>query len=173
MRKRIIAATLAALMAVTLAGPAEAKDNKKKKKKEQQQQMVLMTPQQFQMLLNMIADRPDPIMIPSTVPQKEPQKAPAAPGPKGDRGTAGLPGKPGQRGEQGPAGEPGPAGADGRNGVGFSPGAVFLVNGACPDGTTIQGPQNRWTVYANDTNGRPWLTTGSSAQLFLSACTVN
>jgi hypothetical protein len=28
-------------------------------------------------------------------------------------------------------------------------------------------------VYANDTTGRPWTTTGSSAQLFLSACQVN
>jgi hypothetical protein len=28
-------------------------------------------------------------------------------------------------------------------------------------------------VYANDTSGRPWLTSGSSAQLFLSACLVD
>jgi hypothetical protein len=57
--------------------------------------------------------------------------------------------------------------------VGFSSGVIFLVNGSCPVGTTMQGSENRWTVYANDTSGRPWTTTGSSAQLFLSACQVN
>jgi len=88
-------------------------------------------------------------------------------GPQGERGAAGATGLAGATGPTGPAGERGPAG------VGFAQGAVFLVNGACPVGTTIQGAQNRWTVYANDTSGRPWLTSGSSAQLFLSACMVD
>ena len=117
--------------------------------------------------------------LPATEPKA--QAIPGAPGPtgpKGDKGEAGASvtgpagerGLPGARGEVGPAGAAGPAG---RDGVGFTTGVVFLVNGACPDGTTIQGAQNRWTVYANDTSGRPWTTTGSSAQLFLSACQVN
>ena len=117
------------------------------------------------------------------VPASDPkaQALPGAPGPagpKGDKGEAGASvtgaagerGLPGARGEVGPAGPAGPAG---RDGVGFATGVIFLVNGACPDGTTIQGAQNRWTVYANDTSGRPWTTTGSSAQLFLSACLVD
>ena len=117
------------------------------------------------------------------VPASEPkaQALPSAPGPagpKGDRGEAGA-SVTGPTGERGPAGErglqgvPGVAGPAGRDGVGFATGTIFLVNGACPTGTTIQGAQNRWTVYANDTSGRPWTTTGSSAQLFLSACQVN
>ena len=115
----------------------------------------------------------------------------AAPGPagaqgvKGDKGdagaagTAGAVGAQGERGPQGlpgPQGERGPAGADGvagPSGAGLPSGTIFLVNGSCPAGSTIQGAQNRWTVYANDTTGRPWLTTGSSAQLFLSACMVD
>ena len=99
-------------------------------------------------------------------------------GPQGIQGATGATGAPGQgatgpAGPAGPQGPAGPAGSDGRDGVGLASGMIFLVNGQCPSGTTIQGPQNRWTVYANDTNGRPWTTTGSSAQLFLSACLVN
>ena len=113
-------------------------------------------------------------------------------GPKGDRGETGpagasVRGEKGERGEVGPSGPAGvgvagPAGergadgatgAAGRDGAGFPSGVIFLVNGSCPAGSTIQGPQNRWTVYANDTSGRPWTTTGSSAQLFLSACLVD
>jgi hypothetical protein len=92
-------------------------------------------------------------------------------GEKGERGEAGAAGV----GVAGPAGErgaDGAAGAAGRDCVGFSSGVIFLVNGSCPAGTTMQGAENRWTVYANDTSGRPWTTTGSSAQLFLSACSV-
>jgi hypothetical protein len=97
-------------------------------------------------------------------------------GTQGERGPQGERGLPGERGPAGPQGERGPAGVDGvagPSGAGFPSGTVFLVNGACPGGTTIQGAQNRWTVYANDTSGRPWLTSGSSAQLFLSACLVD
>ena len=97
-------------------------------------------------------------------------------GPKGDRGEAGIAGVAGAAGvagERGASGATGATGAAGRDGVGFSSGVIFLVNGSCPVGTTMQGSENRWTVYANDTSGRPWTTTGSSAQLFLSACQVN
>lgn len=108
--------------------------------------------------------------------------APGAKGDKGDRGAAGARGATGAtgargpagaQGERGPAGPQGEPGADGANGVGFTSGTIVLVNGACPEGMTMQGSQNRWTVYANDTTGRPWLTSGSSAQLFMSACQVN
>ena len=91
-------------------------------------------------------------------------------GPQGERGLVGPAGPAGPAGERGPAG---PEGAAGRDGTGFASGTIILVNGACPTGMTMQGAQNRWTVYANDTSGRPWTTTGSSAQLFLSACMVN
>lgn len=91
-------------------------------------------------------------------------------GEKGERGEAGLAGATGPAGERGADGA---AGAAGRDGVGFASGVIFLVNGSCPAGTTMQGAENRWTVYANDTSGRPWTTTGSSAQLFISACLVN
>lgn len=96
-------------------------------------------------------------------------------GPKGEAGASvtGPQGERGLPGVAGPAGPAGVAGARGPAGVGFAQGAIFLVNGACPTGTTVQGAQNRWTVYANDTSGRPWLTTGTSAQLFLSACQVD
>jgi hypothetical protein len=98
-----------------------------------------------------------------------------ATGPAGAKGEAGVgtAGADGAAGRDGVDGAAGPAGAAGRDGVGFASGVIFLVNGACPAGTTMQGTENRWTVYANDTSGRPWTTTGSSAQLFLSACQVN
>ena len=96
-----------------------------------------------------------------------------AAGAAGSRGPAGPPGPAGPQGERGPAGPAGPAGNDAEGGSGFPSGTIFLVNGSCPEGSTIQGSQNRWTVYANDTTGRPWLTSGSSAQLFLSACQMN
>ena len=94
-------------------------------------------------------------------------------GEKGERGEAGPAGVAGAAGERGADGATGAAGAAGRDGVGFVSGVIFLVNGSCPAGTTMQGSENRWTVYANDTSGRPWTTTGSSSQLFLSACSVN
>ena len=121
---------------------------------------------------------PDPVIQA----QPGPSGAQGAKGDKGDAGSAGAAGARGPQGERGPQGVPGPqgergpAGADGAagaNGSGFPSGTIFLVNGSCPGGTTIQGAQNRWTVYANDTSGRPWLTSGSSAQLFLSACLVD
>ena len=116
-------------------------------------------------------------------------------GPQGERGSAGesITGLQGLQGLQGPVGPAGPVGqgekgvngingtngangingTNGKDGIGFVSGTIVLINGNCPDGFTIQGPQNRWTVYANDTNGRPWTTEGSSAQLFMSACQVN
>ena len=102
-----------------------------------------------------------------------------AQGPKGDKGDKGETGSVGATGPSGVAGVDGVDGADGVAGVagvdgsGLPSGAIILMNGNCPDGFTVQGPQNRWTVYANDTTGRPWLTSGSSAQLFMSACQVN
>jgi len=132
---------------------------------------------------NPVLPEPKPPVVVQTQPGEPGDKGDK--GDKGDRGAAGAAGArgpagaAGERGPAGPAGEPGepgPAGEpgqDGEDGVGFSQGAIFLVNGSCPEGTTIQGAQNRWTVYANDTTGRPWLTSGSSAQLFLSACLVS
>jgi hypothetical protein len=108
--------------------------------------------------------------------------AQGAKGDKGDKGEtgsvgatgpSGVAGVDGAAGADGVAGVAGVAGVDGRHGSGFPSGAIVLMNGNCPDGFTIQGAQNRWTVYANDTTGRPWLTSGSSAQLFMSACQVN
>lgn len=93
-------------------------------------------------------------------------------GSQGVKGDAGV-GTAGAAGRDGVDGAGGRDGADGRDGVGFVSGVIFLVNGSCPDGTTMQGDENRWTVYANNTDGRPWTTTGSSSQLFLSACQVN
>ena len=129
---------------------------------------------------NPILPEPEPPVVVQAQPG-----APGEKGAKGDKGDKGERGATGSAGAQGPAGAAGKDGVDGKDGadgqdgvdgedgVGFSQGAVFLTNGACPEGTTMQGAQNRWTVYANDTNGRPWLTSGSSAQLFLSACQVN
>lgn len=172
MRNKIIAATLAMSTALFLAGPAEA--NEKKAKKQKQQQTVILSAEQFQMILQMLTERPTPVTAQQG--EKGPTGATGATGPKGDTGTAGAAGKAGENGKDGANGvdgAPGRDGVDGKDGAGFSQGTIFLVNGACPAGTTIQGPQNRWTVYANDTSGRPWTTTGSSAQLFLSACMVD
>jgi hypothetical protein len=100
----------------------------------------------------------------------------------GINGKDGLAGKDGINGKDGAPGKDGLNGADGRDGApgqnglpgaGLPSGMIILINGSCPDGFVMQGAPNRWTVYANDTTGRPWTTTGSSAQLFLSACQVN
>lgn len=171
MRGKLIAAGVLAA-ALVVAAPAEAASDKKSKKPKKQAG-VSLTMEQFTALLETLRQ-------PATSVQALPGPAGSAgkPGDRGPAGSAGAAGPAGERGAVGPAGEAGPAGpagADGERGpagVGFSPGAIFLVNGSCPEGTTLQGPQNRWTVYANDTSGRPWLTTGSSAQLFLSACLV-
>jgi len=170
--KKTLIAICSLLLAIGLAAPAEAKNNKKDKNKNTPP-TVTMSIEQFQMLLEMIAAKPQTIITPKETPEKgEPGPAGSA-GQKGDKGATGATGAAGQDGIDGKDGADGQDGADGKDGVGFSPGAIFLTNGACPEGTTMQGAQNRWTVYANDTNGRPWLTTGSSAQLFLSACQVN
>jgi len=128
--------------------------------------------------------------------KKPKQKIQLVPGPQGDRGETGPQGPKGDSitgpaGPAGPAGSVGPAGAVGLQGVpgiaglngkdgspggdGLSlpSGTIILMSGACPVGFTMQGDENRWTVYANNTDGRPWTTTGSSAQLFLSACSVD
>ncbi len=164
--KKLAVCLFTALLIIAIPSAAEAKNNKKDKKKNNTP-TVTMSMKQFQMLLEMIAAKPETITIPTPKPEQGEAGKPGATGPKGDRGSAGSTGA---RGPAGPAGEPG---QDGENGVGFSQGAIFLVNGSCPEGTTMQGAQNRWTVYANDTTGRPWLTSGSSAQLFLSACLVS
>jgi len=176
MRKNMIVAGVLAAALVT-AAPAEAAKGDKKPKKKKQQAQIVLSMEQFSMMLGMIRDGGE-IAQALPGPAGEPGEAgkPGAAGKDGAAGARGPAGAAGARGETGPAGpqgEPGPAGADGNDGVGFSSGAVFLVNGGCPEGTMMQGPQNRWTVYANDTTGRPWLTSGSSAQLFLSACQVN
>ncbi len=92
---------------------------------------------------------------------------------KGDKGDKGDVGPRGLTGDTGPAGPAGVNGTAGVNGSGLPSGYVILIAGTCPTGFTPHGASNRWTVYANDTNGRPWLTEGSSAQLFFSACQVN
>jgi hypothetical protein len=179
MKRKITVAALVAALLIT-ATPADASD-RSKDRKSKRPQTVTITEQQFMTMLQMIADRP------SLVQEGKPGQVgadgkPGGQGPAGSEGRPGNDGKPGaagQAGSDGQAGSNGRDGADGRDGsngrdgVGFAPGTVFLVNGGCPDGTTVQGAQNRWTVYANDTSGRPWTTSGSSAQLFLSACQVD
>jgi hypothetical protein len=158
-----------------IAAPVAASDKPKKPKaKQPTSNTVTLTQDQFMAILAMVTAPAAPSVAP-TVPSAPAAVAPAA-GAKGEAGAAGVAGATGAtgaKGETGATGADGAPGAAGRDGVGFSSGVVFLVNGDCPDGTTMQGSPNRWTVYANDTTGRPWTTTGSSAQLFLSACQVN
>jgi hypothetical protein len=176
-KKMIVVAAIAGLLVA--AGPAEAKQGKKQERKNPA--TVTLTQKQFQTMLQMIANQSAPALSaqdgrPGQKGDKGESGAPGSAGAPGGPGADGKPGEAGRAGADGQAGAdgaPGRDGADGRDGVGFSPGTVFLVNGGCPEGTTIQGAQNRWTVYANDTSGRPWTTSGSSAQLFLSACQVN
>jgi hypothetical protein len=162
MRKLI---AVISVILVIAAAPVVAANTKPKQPKPASNSVTL-TADQFMALLAMIAERPAPVTAPG---------APGAAGKPGDKGERGERGEPGASiaGERGAPGERGADGAPGRDGVGFAQGVVFMVNGACPAGSTVQGAQNRWTVYANDTSGRPWTTTGSSAQLFLSACQVN
>lgn len=96
-------------------------------------------------------------------------------GPQGDRGPDGesIVGPQGPQGPQGPAGPQGINGKNGDNGIGFISGTTILVNGACPTGTTIQGLENQWTVYANNTIARPWNTGNDSDEMFLSFCKIN
>jgi hypothetical protein len=165
---------LIVVVAVLIAAPAAVASKKPKPKPKPNPPVgIVLSPDQFMQILQMLA-QPQQVPAPA-VPQ------PVLPGPAGASGDRGPAGASGERGPVGPAGAglPGSAGVDGadgvdgRDGVGFSPGVVFLVNGGCPDGSTMQGAPNRWTVYANDTSGRPWTTSGSSAQLFLSACQVD
>jgi hypothetical protein len=168
---------LAVLLSVSVAVPAVASE--KQKKTKQPSRSITLSEAQFMRLLEMAVATNRPAAPAAGVDGKPGEQG--KPGADGQPGAAGPPGV-GERGQDGAAGAQGVAGRDGvdgqpgaagRDGVGFEPGAVFLVNGACPGGTTVQGAQNRWTVYANDTNGRPWTETGSSAQLFLSACQVD
>lgn len=185
MRKLLVAVT-ALLTATVLAAPAAhstAPVEKKSKWSGKDCSEIVGLKKQLRcwrwQARNPIIPEPEP--QPSVIVESKPG-TPGAKGDKGDKGDRGATGASGARGPAGPQGPPGPAGetgpagpsgSDGSDGAGFSTGSILLVNGSCPEGTTIQGAQNRWTVYANDTNGRPWLTTGSSAQLFLSACLVN
>jgi len=163
MRKLI---AVISVILVVAAAPVVAANTKPKKPTKPAGNSVTLTAEQFMALLAMIAERPAPVTVPG---------APGSAGKPGDKGERGEPGASvtGERGAAGERGADGAPGRDGRDGVGFAQGVVFMVNGACPAGSTVQGAQNRWTVYANDTSGRPWTTTGSSAQLFLSACQVN
>jgi hypothetical protein len=168
MWKPVMAVVAAA--ALLFAPAALAADKKPKKKSAAPAaNSVTLTSDQFMALLAMIAERPGPVSVAGSA------GVAGKPGDKGDRGERGERGEAGASvaGQPGERGADGAPGRDGRDGVGFAQGAVFLVNGACPVGSTVQGAQNRWTVYANDTSGRPWTTTGSSAQLFLSACQVD
>jgi len=167
---------LIVVAAVLFAAPAAVASKKPKPKPQQQPAGMTLTPEQFLMILEMLARQPQ---APQVVPSQPGKPGEAGkPGEPGERGPAGEQGRPGASGADGRDGVgadglPGADGRDGRDGVGFSPGVLFLVNGACPEGTSRQGEPNRWTVYANDTSGRPWTTSGSSAQLFLSACQVS
>jgi hypothetical protein len=165
MRKLI---AVISVILVLVAAPMVAANTKPKQPKPAANSVTL-TSDQFMALLTMLAERPAPVTVPGA------PGAPGSAGKPGDRGERGERGEAGASiaGERGAPGERGADGAPGRDGVGFSQGVVFLVNGACPAGSTVQGAQNRWTVYANDTSGRPWTTTGTSAQLFLSACQVD
>jgi hypothetical protein len=165
--RKIIIVFLATTFVIVGIATAQAKENKPSKK---QSGTVTLTNEQFMALLNAATggSRAPGLSGPSGSTGKD-----GAPGQRGERGEAGAAGERGPAGPAGPTGERGVDGTPGRNGAGFTQGVVFMVNGACPTGTTIQGAQNRWTVYANDTSGRPWTTSGSSAQLFLSACQVD
>jgi hypothetical protein len=174
MRKLI---AVISVILVLVAAPMVAANTKPKQPKPAANSVTL-TSDQFMALLTMLAERPAPVTVPGA---PGAPGLPGKPGDKGERGergeagasVAGVAGAVGERGVAGERGADGAPGRDGRDGVGFAQGVVFLVNGACPAGSTVQGAQNRWTVYANDTSGRPWTTTGTSAQLFLSACQVD
>jgi hypothetical protein len=180
--KKIITTATIAVASVALATPAVAFNDISPRAKTQQATKVMsnkkLTNQitRLQARIQALLEERAVVGPPGATGATGPQ-GPAGPagstGPSGGVGPVGPAGPAGERGLQGPSGADGRDGQDGRDGVGLASGMIFLVNGACPSGTTVQGPQNRWTVYANDTSGRPWTTTGSSAQLFLSACLVN
>jgi hypothetical protein len=170
---------IAVCMSLVFAPAAMAESKGKKVKKAKPAATVTMTAAQFADLLERATNKPAPEKVQGATGQAGKDGAAGKAGERGADGAtgavgpAGVAGIAGASGERGADGVAGPAGAAGRDGVGFSSGVIFLVNGSCPAGTTMQGSENRWTVYANDTSGRPWTTTGSSAQLFLSACSVN
>ena len=177
MRKFLFIIAVCTSLILAPAAMAESKDKKVKKAKPAA--TVTMTAAQFADLLERATNKPAPEKVQGATGQtgaagKAGERgADGATGAVGPAGVAGVAGATGPAGARGADGATGAAGAAGRDGVGFSSGVIFLVNGSCPAGTTMQGSENRWTVYANDTSGRPWTTTGSSAQLFLSACSVN
>ena len=180
MRKSIF--IIAVCTSLTLAPAAMAETKGKKANKAKATSTVMLTAAQFADLLERATNKPAPEKVTGQAGKdgaagkagdKGDAGATGATGAVGPAGVAGVAGADGQAGERGADGVAGAAGRDGRDGVGFASGVIFLVNGSCPAGTTMQGATNRWTVYANDTSGRPWTTTGSSAQLFLSACSVD
>lgn len=167
-----VLAVICALFLIAV-GPAAALDKPNRPKaKPVASNTVTLTEAQFMAILALAAKPNAPAATGAN-------GATGAKGETGAAGAAGIAGAAGAKGEAGAAGatgdkgETGATGPAGRDGVGFAAGVIFLVNGDCPVNTTMQGAPNRWTVYANDTTGRPWTTTGSSAQLFLSACQVN
>lgn len=177
--KKVATAALVAAASVALATPAVAFENIAPRNQSQQAVKVISKKKMTQQIA-LLQSQIQTLLAQEAI--AGPPGTPGATGPQGPAGPAGPTGPSGGVGPVGPAGPagerglPGPAGSNGeagRDGFGMATGTIFLVNGACPTGTTIQGAQNRWTVYANDTSGRPWTTTGSSAQLFLSACLVN
>jgi hypothetical protein len=167
---------------LVFAPTAMAESKGKKANKAKATSTITLTTAQFMELVERAATKAAPEKVNGLAGKDGQAGKDGAAGKAGERGAdgatgavgpAGVAGIAGAAGERGADGVAGPAGAAGRDGVGFSSGVIFLVNGSCPAGTTMQGSENRWTVYANDTSGRPWTTTGSSAQLFLSACSVN
>ena len=167
---------IAVCTSLVFAPAAMAEGKGKKVKKAKPAATVTMTAAQFAELLDKAMNKPAPEKVAGpagkdgAAGKAGERGADGATGAVGPAGVAGIAGAAGERGADGAAGADG---RDGRDGVGFASGVIFLVNGSCPAGTTMQGATNRWTVYANDTSGRPWTTTGSSAQLFLSACSVD
>lgn len=172
MKSRYKLATIVLLLPFMYAQPAAATDCDSYKSVKRQLSCWKVQAQ---------ASTAAPVMIPALAGERGPKgdrgetgsAGASVRGEKGERGESGVAGPTGAAGERGADGATGVTGPTGRDGVGFSSGVIFLVNGSCPVGTTMQGSENRWTVYANDTSGRPWTTTGSSAQLFLSACLVD
>ena len=166
----LLTVTAFAAPAAQAAQPLQPKSGKQVVKVMSQKKLTTKISQLERRILELLQQEPIPGPVGPQGPEGPPGKS--ITGPAGPAGPAGQ-SVTGPAGPVGPAGPAGSSGQNGKDGAGFTTGTIFLVNGACPTGSTIQGAQNRWTVYANDTSGRPWLTSGSSAQLFLSACMVD
>jgi hypothetical protein len=175
--KKVIA--LVCVIVFVFAAPAVAETKKKTNKSAQK---IATLTKQVSTLEAQLVELLKTIKSTNVAPGRDGRDGLSVSGAQGAKGDKGDKGETGSVGATGPIGVAGVDGADGADGVagvagvdgsGLPSGAIILMNGNCPDGFTIQGAQNRWTVYANDTTGRPWLTSGSSAQLFMSACQVN